>query len=221
MHDEGGTPASLDELQLEGKDYIELEKEALRLGTLHHVRDGGGRELFQIQRPRGQAAISEAVNFAMPRRRSLLGLAMTWGEGPRLSPGTTAEHALDRYYDMWTTDDRWLGRIEKDEGRAASRWTLILCEWQPAGWIDITALGYGPVQGQMTDATGRASLFLPPTPKGMPYVVVDALGALVAELQFGLHGWRDVLAIRLSQPVHPIYLVFFAVVLDYELNPSE
>ncbi len=217
MAAEEGVPAPLLEAGLDGLNYLELEKELVRLGTRYHVLAEDGRELFQIERPASQAAVSETFAVAV----DVLASSGKHHHRRDVNLGTRLEHAMARHYEMWTLDDRWLGRIEKASGSARPAWTLFLSDWQPFAWVDVTSAGYGPLGAVVLDATGAPALSLNVAPYPGPTPILDPWGRPAGDLSRALHGLRDVVVLRTFAPVHPIYFVFLAVVHDYEIHPGQ
>ena len=219
MAEAEGEPAPLTAAGLEGLTQFELDKEYARLGTRYRVLGPHSQPLFEIERPAGQAAASEALNIFVSvaasnskhRRRRPAGSVL----------GAKVEHSLSRHYEMWALDDRWLGRIEKSGGRERPQWTLYLSDWQALAWVDLTPNAYGPPTAVVLDAAGNPAMSVPVMPSPVPMPMVDPYGRPAGDITMGYQNYNQRILIRSFARIHPIHFVFLAVVLDYETHPAE
>jgi hypothetical protein len=227
--DEEGTPAPLYEAGLEGVTGVVLDKSRFTLGQSYIVRTLEGRELFQIERPTSQAAASEIVNFAAgvltsgrdrddrPSRRRKVG---PWA--PRkVELSDRLERRIARHYEMWTLDDRWLGRIERDSGMGDMRWVLYLSDWRPYGWVQVQSQAPGPFAGVAYDSLGRVVLQANVPRPALKAPLLDARGQVVGEMRRGQRNGNPTLALTMTGYVHPILYLLLTVVCDYESNPGQ
>lgn len=216
MAAEEGTPADLSEARLDGVTEFRLEKEVARVGTRYLVVNPSGGELFQVERPRGQAAASEILGLLGDNSRS----SRRHGTGGTRTHAKI-EHSMARHYEMWTLEDKWLGRIEKARRNTRPAWTLYLSDWQPAAWVDVGWGGYGIQSATLIDVAGEPALAVNVGPAYGPIPIVGRAGQVVGDLQQVSQGMRQGLSVRVFAKVHPIHFVFLAVAFDYEVHPDE
>jgi uncharacterized protein YxjI len=185
----------MEDLPLSGRTNFLLRQRALSVGATYDVMDEAKNPLFKIKQDAGQAVGTALVGAVA---------------------GGLVKRYMKRSYKILTADDREVGTIAKGSGAFKAAYTIQLVDGRMIGYINVKRSLIGGLKASLLDPAGAPMISTKGNLIRRKYAMKDSAGGEIGRVTAKMLQIRDTYKVELKGPMHPIYPLTFAVIIDFE-----